>query len=419
MNRIVSVPGGAINRNKRRDGGVLITVLCFVVITGFITTGMMHMVTSHYALAKRSGEFDAALYMAEAGVNFEIRSISNNAANADTSSLSNPKGPFYLIPGTAYGFNVYITTRLGTVPWVAGTPGIIVSTGLYNGVTRTISVYCKTIAGTNTNGQYSLWGTNSGIINGNCTVSGDVGTNGYLVYNGNNTVSGNTEFNGPTSNFQSTPNPGNSYHTVHNLTPKVWPTVSAQAINSFGVTGMSYVKTNNDNAMAVPPIPSNYIYLLNGSGTATFKGKPGGANYYVESLTCNGNYNIYFDNTNGPITIWVGPVGTSSTFIFNGGDSAIKMSADITKAVKIYVGTTNDIIQNGTVDINCMLYNINPNGSGQFIINGNCKFNGSAICNAFTCNGHCTATYSSGYFGNSTPSYYSFDNVYTESNPSF
>jgi hypothetical protein len=90
------------------------------------------------------------------------------------------------------------------------------------------------------------------------------------------------------------------------------------------------------------------------------------------------------------------------------------MSQDVTKAVRIYIATTNDIIQNGNGELDALLYNINGYGNGRFIMNGTPNFYGQAIVNKFTLNGNPTIAYQNGYFGAATPTYYSFDNLWQE-----
>ena len=172
--------------------------------------------------------------------------------------------------------------------------------------------------------------------------------------------------------------------------------------------------TTNDNALASPAIVGNSV-LVN-SGTMTFKGKAGGANYYVTSLITNGSSVITFDNSAGPITIWEGPAGGSSSFIFNGGAAAICNTADPTKKVTIYIATNNDVIQNGNTELDASIYNWNSTSSGRVILNGSPVMYGSVISNMFTMNGNPIINYQTGYFSSGNAGYYGFDNQWQEVN---
>jgi hypothetical protein len=403
-------PSSVVSSGRRSHaaGGVLISVLVFLLITTIIITGLVQLVVSHYMLAVVSSDYNTALGLAEAGIDAELRTISVDQTQADQKGTTS--GVTYNYGGGAY--RVFCCNLDLSTPWTPGTKLYIYSKGTYNGTSRTLRIAAKPIGGS-TAGSYALFGDSEGIINGTATsVTGDLGTNGFFTFNGHPSVPGKVIFNGPTSNWQSPPN--GTYNVVHNPATKSWQTVTQIADAQFGANGLTWVKTHNDNALAVPAVPANYTVLLNGNGSMTFKGKTGGANYYVESLTTNGNAQIAFDNTAGPITIWVGPAGNASTFIFNGGASAIKMSQDVTKAVRIYIATTNDIIQNGNGELDALLYNINGYGNGRFIMNGTPNFYGQAIVNKFTLNGNPTIAYQNGYFGAATPTYYSFDNLWQE-----
>lgn len=393
------------NRKVRlRSGQTLLGVLFFVLISSIILAGIGTLVVSDYKSAGVGSSYDNALYAAEAGINYEMNKISIDSTKVDQKNATGAPGTNY---STAAGnFAVYVTQRNADnseqTPWTAGKGLWVYSAGTVGGVTRTVKV-AATGYGTALSGNYGAFGNSEGIINGTpTTVTGDVGTNGWLNFNGNPTVTGSVVFNGAGSTWQSSPH--GIYTVVHNATAYAWPTVETIAVNTFGSTGLSYVASHNDNSSASPTI-SNPLLLIN-SGTQTFVGKAGGANYYLTSLTCNGNSQVYFNNTNGPITIWVGPSGSSSTFVFSGGSSAIKMSSDPSKAVRIYIATSNDVQMNGNVEFDAGIYNINNSGSGRVLVNGTPNIYGSIIANKFTFNGNPQVYYTAGYFSVGGITYY-------------
>ena len=189
-------------------------------------------------------------------------------------------------------------------------------------------------------------------------------------------------------------------------------------VTSLMLASIATISVSNyarSNGLASPPIAGNSV-LLNGNGSLTLKGKPGGANYYVTSLILNGNADVAFDNSNGPINLWMGPAGGSSSFIFNGGSSAIKNSTDPTKNVHVYIATNNDVILNGNSELDAGIYNYNGSSSGRVIFNGTPDVYGSVISNMFTANGNPTIHYRPGFFQAGTVGYFGFDNQWSEIN---
>ena len=377
----------------------------------------MRLSVSHYQLAKTQADFESAVYVAEAGINYEMRSISNSPLNADTSNTTNPYGVTYVLPRGGV-FQVYVANTDGSVPWTAGQNGIIVSRGIVRGVIRTVSVNFKPIGGGGSS-VYAIWGETSGQMVGNCAVTGNVGTNGTLEFGSNCTVSGNVEFNGPLSDWFNHAIPSGIFTTVYNSVSKIWPTVDSMAVSKFGNTGLVWLKANNDNALAIPTIVNTYDLTMNGGGHTTFYGKPGGANYYLESINLGGNSDFTFDNTAGPINVWIGPSGGNGNIDFRGGTSVISMSTNPINAVRFYSATYSDINQVGNADIDAEIYNLNAAHQGEFVANGTPTIYGTVVVNSWILKGNVGITYVNGYTPVLAPQYYSFDNVYTESSNNF
>jgi Tfp pilus assembly protein PilX len=386
-----------LRKPHKNRGSILLNVLIFLIVISILIAGMANLMLSDYSIVKVENDYSNSLVVAEAGINYELRKISNDDTTADQKNATGQAGTSYT---TAAGtFQVYITQRNpdGTepTPWTPGKNLWIYSTGGVHNLKRSVKV--AAVAYTNVpTANYAVFGVSEGLMNGSATtVNGDVGTNGFFNFNGHPTVTGNVTFNGSGSNWQSPPN--GTYAVVHNANPVNWPTVETLAVTTFGSQGLSYVAAHNDNALASPAISSNTV-LINGNGNQTFFGKPGGANYYMTSLTCNGNAKVVFNNTNGPIYIWFGPSGTSGTFVFNGGIAAIKMTSDPTRAVRIYLATTNDVILNGNSELDAGIYNVNNSATGRVIFNGTPNIYGTVIGNKFTFNGNPTVSAIQGYF---------------------
>jgi hypothetical protein len=393
-------------------GGVLISALAFVTITSLMVAGIVTLAVSHYAREQTEADYVTALALAEAGVNYEFRKISANVANADQRPNGTSPGVSYTFGGGT--FAVYCAKQDGTTPWVPPGTLNVMCTGTINGVSRSLLVSGKGYSITPNYAMFGVSNNQTSIINGTpTTVGGDIGTDGTFIFNGHPTISGAVDFNGAGSGWAAPPN---ATYTVNYLpNPVVWPTVSTIASQIVpGGNGLAGLATVNDNATATPPIVNNFV-LINGAGTLTLHGKPGGANYYVTSLTMNGTASVVFDNSLGPINIWQGPAGSSSTFIFNGGIAAKTNVQDPTKKVSIYVATTNDVIMNGNTELDAGIYNYNgPANGGNVILNGSPIVNGSIIAYKFTCNGNPTVNYQTGFFQTTGAGYYGFDDQWLE-----
>src|SRR5579862_4596628 len=61
-----------ISRARRQRGGVFIAVLAFVLIISIVIAGMATLSTSHYARSYTESDYNAALSLAEAGLNYEL-----------------------------------------------------------------------------------------------------------------------------------------------------------------------------------------------------------------------------------------------------------------------------------------------------------------------------------------------------------
>jgi Tfp pilus assembly protein PilX len=382
---------------QRHRGSILLNVMFFLIIISLILAGMGLLMVSDYSLGGVESDYANAMPVAEAGINYELHKITGDGLLADQKQFIGAPGiPYTTTAGT---FSVYVTQRnddgTETTPWIPGNNLWIYSTGTVHKVTRTLKVAAVPY-GRSSVLNYTVFGVSQGLMNGSATtVNGDVGTDGFLNFTGHPTITGSPIFNGPASNWQSPPS--GTYATLFNLNPIIWPTVESIAIKTFGPLGLTYVALHNDNALASPAIFLNMV-LTNGSTDQTFVGKPGGANYYLTSLTCSGNSQIIFDNTNGPITLWFGPSGVPGTFNLQGGTAAIKMSQDPTKLVRVYIATTNDVILGGNSELDAGIYNVNNSGAGRMIFNGTPSIYGMMIGNMFTFNGNPTVTSVQGYF---------------------
>ena len=396
-----------------RHGGILITTLIVSTIIASMLAGMGSLLISYYSRSLGETNYANAINLADAGLNYEIRRITANVSNADLPGSTAPLGST-----VAFGngsFRVYCTMSDGLTSWdKATTPFCILSTGISGTVSRSVKI--SATSSSNSSGTAAIFAVVSGILNGNPTVTGTVGTDGTLNFNGTPTVTGGVIFNGSGSGWN--PQPSKSYSSVTNSSAVSWPTTSQVALSMFpnsGATapgGLSYLSIHNDNLTASPIILLNTL-LLNGIGTTTLVGKPGGSNYYLTSLIMNGNVSFAFNNTNGPINVWVGPAGGSGTFTLNGGVASVKMSADPTKAVRFYVATTSGVTLNGNSELDAGVYNVTGTGATT-TFNGTANLYGTVICDKFILNGTPNVVATPGYFAPSGSGSYEFGNSWVE-----
>jgi len=277
-------------------------------------------------------------------------------------------------------------------------------------------------------GQYAIFAINNGTFNNDPTVNGNIGTDGMLTFTNRPIVSGTISFNGAGAMWSGVPPAG--YTTTRSANPVSWPTVDQLALSLFpnsGSTapgGLAYLATHNDNATANPPIVANAINNPPGPITITFTGKPGGANYYLTDLNLtNTNQVLVFDNTNGPINIWIGSDGGNSTCTFTGGAQTISSATNPANACHMYSATTTGIILtgNGLMDIGLYSYNqvagVNSgNPFGIVKISNDNTINGSLVGWQVNIPGSPIINYTGAYFQTKNPGYYGFANSWAEQN---
>jgi Tfp pilus assembly protein PilX len=223
-------------RESIRRGGILISTLAFVVIVSILMAGVGTLAVSHYARAKTESDYAAALNLAEAGINYEIRNISlNMVTNSNAIDRAYPSGgqngaytgAVSGITG-AYTVKVYAENSDGTLAntsWAPPSPAIIRSTGTVNGVSRTVQ-----IEGTRKSlfDIYALFGIDSTSWNGGVIVNGTFGTNNSISISGSSgEVYGSIIYNGSSgSTFPSGQTTGG---VSYEPTKTTWPTVNTLA----------------------------------------------------------------------------------------------------------------------------------------------------------------------------------------------
>jgi|SRR5579872_2565074 len=403
--------GWGHHRRRARRGGALLTSIMFVVVTSMLIVGMLTVSVSYLARAKTESDYENALGFAEAGVNYELRSISNSASNAD--QLTNGAGVTYTLGSGS--FSVYCENKDGTTPWTTGSSTLyVVSAGTIHGVTRTVRVSAK---GGNGSSIYAVYAINQGTFSGGLTrINGNTATDGYFAPSGGAAINGSVEFDGTgTTGWNGSYTTGSPITTMPN--PVVWPTVTSLANAAYPSGGLTYLATHNDNALS--PAISNNKLTVSGGGSATLYGQAGGANYYLTDVDISGGSTVNFDNSAGPITIWMGPSGGNGHSTFSGGSANVKN--DPNKAVRIYsaLKTTFTLSGGSEFDGGIYVYDYASNKYiGDFVDSGGSNLQGTVLANTMTVSGGSSINSTTiPYFNTGAQSYYGFDDQWLELNP--
>src|SRR5579884_1233819 len=242
---------------SKHHGSVLTSTLIFVAITSLVMAGIGTYTISHLSRAKTESDYSAAMNLAEAGVNYELRNISEDVLDTTRPDQLHPasgqNGPY---TGTISGIIGTFTVSVTNDPdngkaWYAPTNLLITATGSINGVTRTIR--CR---GSRRSifDNYSFYGVDATTINGNVIADGSFGTNSPVTLDGSSAeVYGPVVFNGTSGSFTAGQATGGVWYQPDKIN---WPTVSqiadAVASQKTGTrvatgTGLAWIKLHNDN----------------------------------------------------------------------------------------------------------------------------------------------------------------------------
>ncbi len=410
------------NMRKRDNGAALITAIVFSAIFATLMAGVVVYAYGHYSLAVRESDNAAAIQLADAGINYELRYISQNqfqagfvvhgSANPDTGSVTG-------VPGT---FTVWVTKNDGSA-WntTSGNDMLMWATGTVNGITRKIQAQGQHGDGLFDN--YAVYGTNSVTFNGSgSSVIGSVGTNGSVSSSssGSGAVTGTIALNGP----------GASGVTGSNVTtnpdPIYWPTVDQIITNTFPgpPSGWTWLASHNNNANARTYVDSKASFpstALNSTTTqisaATTQVKmsngvlilpPG--DYYFTSIDLHGTSQLIVDNQ-GLSTSGVGSTGTPGLVRIwlngSGGDvisnpfSYTSASAD-PAMFRFYDNSPGSFQIDGNTASGGGFYSVTAAGDGGFTITGGSFTYGAVIANNITISGNSTVEFPSGTTGNSS-----------------
>jgi hypothetical protein len=232
----------------------LITALAFTLIVGTVLAGVGTVSFSHYGRSKVEGDYANAVSLADAGVNYELTWISRDIT--DPTRASQAGSPHVgSVPGINGTYSVYVQawgTGCNGGNWAAPADMCIKSTGIINGVSRTVEVRGtrKSVfddyaiyAFSFSNSAATFNGTGASAKDG---IEGNMGTNGGVTFHGSegsDAVDGTLSLNGSTASSSS-----NLSNVQANPDAVMFPTVSQVAQAMFPGGGLSWLQTHNANA---------------------------------------------------------------------------------------------------------------------------------------------------------------------------
>jgi Tfp pilus assembly protein PilX len=418
------------SRQLRRQvrGAAIIAALTFTIVISILLAGVAKVSVSHYSRSVTEADYAAAIQVADAGLNYELRWISDDTGD--------PNRPHQLQPATgqnsAYtgsvtgltnsSFTVYVTKTDGTGPWYAPSPMIVTSVGTYNGVKRAVQI---TGVRKSLFDEYALFGVDTAGLNGqNSLINGSFGTNGDITL-GQGTINGEISLNGSDASLS-----GTTTQTVYSSAyPVNMPTVDQIANALFTTTlGTNYLKTANSNANIKTFSSSDPEFLLAnavsaGIGTSNWNlnasayssatrdtlaaDAPGGTryctasvglqgtdvlifppgDYYFESISLSGQKSWLIDNASGIVRIWIGGTATTGDTL---AGSVVFTSSDPSK-FRLFYNKCAELTVPGNSTFNGSFYGVRDGCTApkiqSFKYTGGSTINGSVIGQNITVSG--------------------------------
>lgn len=404
-----------------RSGGTLLSVLIFsaISLTMVAVVGMMSV--SHTGRSRAEASYAKALFLAEAGINHEMEWLSQDPTNPYQAHQKYPStgqpGPA-TVNLTGGQFTVSVVNEAGTGNWTVGQPLQIVSTGVADGVARTVQVRANpesTFGPMYSFSGFAMFGTKKVTITGSGSkANGSVGTNGtFSATNGAAQVNGALVFFGTSPGVtgaqvykQSKARP---YELVDDIVarefPNGWNTLKTQNSNDkirrfrtkngawndtvlAGFKKSTYVLTNSNFHV------SGEVYNMNTADKPRSQGgtryctqdqglynklvlifPPG--DYYFENWGVTYDYKaILVDNANGPVRFWLGGNNSNNdnwcgpTFLTNPNDPG---------SFRVYYAKPKTLTVSGTADMPGLFYGVTNSASTKMVASGGTKIKGAFL----------------------------------------
>ncbi|MGI8922733.1 MAG: DUF7305 domain-containing protein [Fimbriimonadales bacterium] len=451
-----------LNSNRRLRGGVLVTVLVFAAILSLFLAGVARLAVAHYSRANVEADNAAAIQLADAGINFELRWVSDDPRDPNRAhQAQHAEGQNGAYTGTVEGVpgSYVVSVRNDSVagPWYAPAPMAIQSTGTVNGISRTVEIKGEKHSIFD---EYAVYALQTGTLNGNQTVViGNYGTNGVLTINGTGTLAVNGEvwFNG----IGAGANVGRNVFTTP--MPVEWPTIDEIANDRFA-GGLTWLSTNNNNNTILQfsknrPLDPNFtianaiwagftqathnhsaqIYKfltkddnpndnVGGSRYATPEEGIGGhkvaiippGDYYLTDLDMSNTSSgpaWLIDNAAGNVNIWISGGGTDKDSL----DMPVHFTSKDPSKFRLYYNKCSELSIQGNSTFYGSVYAV-PDGCAATIkIGGNSTINGSVIAVEVLVTGNSVVNFPNNGSGSGEGDWilwYGFRNNWREVNPS-
>ena len=310
----------AVWRNDR--GMVLAVALILIAVLVLLGTTAVMMVTTDMKIASNYREDARAFYNAQAGVHAVIAKIDEGgfswpaAGATQTVTVTVPTG---------YNFDNGSGSATFTVTGVDGTYYKFQVTGYgASNARKVMEAYFKRSSafdyGLFADGAVDLKAS-SGIYSYNSnstpnpdplnypaqsTGNGDVGSNTLVSAKNGTYISGDVGLGASTGGTDAvytatgTPTVTGSTATVGRVDPDPLGAVGGELATKF----TTYSSSNDNTSAGTTGVAGTVINAGNGD-TVTLKGKSGGANYYITSLTLKNGATLNVDNTNGPVNVYL------------------------------------------------------------------------------------------------------------------
>jgi len=387
----------------REKGSAVLAAISVAALVSLLLAGAATFVMSHNSRVQREKDYQAALTLAEAGINYELLYATSNLTTTKTAHTA--ASPYTgSISGVEGNYKVWTEGMIGGA-W-AGPPNDmwIKSVGTVGNVSRTVAV---TGQREGLFADFSVFGTKDvTFTSSTSTVHVTLGTNGLLSASASGTASidGEVWYCGPTASGPSGTN------VVIVPDPVLWPSVDSVVAGEFG--SWSYLQAHCNNANLRQFKSSNGALTPNGTQSANFSAttyslknadfnkwntSPSGSkaiifppgDYYFTDFSVSSTVTMYMDTgglttgTPGRVRIFMPSSAADSQDTLN--CNILMTTTDGTGAdrlkFRIYDGKKADISIAGTSGIYGGYYGIRDDRNASFTILGNSVINGSIISN--------------------------------------
>jgi hypothetical protein len=336
--------------------GLTLTVLLIVSVT---MAAIIVLAFSHLDLAYVDQRYVDALYLAEAGLNYEIQEMNRSAVSGQYPPLHHIQ-PQTVTMDANRSFTVS-SEEIGYGRFR------VRSTGVSSEVSRTVQVVAggrSALSGGPGQG-WTLFGIETLDLDGSLTVgaghpvatSGTAHIDNKVVLYGGLFLSGDKA--SANSPYDTSPRiPLETYPTVEVLANQLASALSGMAMS--GQQGMDWLATHNDNAYMLDANGNQVILPHKTLDGAAFDSVPKvkgvstiilknpytdgrAANFYLEGMDVSGGNNLLvIDNTLGPVAVWVGRSQTSLSPSANLNAGNVTFTAKDHARFKIYHGGAQD-----------------------------------------------------------------------------